>query len=39
MYFGGSYTKPGDMWLPAKVIIDYKNLDYFQEVRAIRHLI
>jgi hypothetical protein len=31
MYFGGSYTKPGDMWLPAKVVIDYKNLDYFQE--------
>jgi hypothetical protein len=31
MYFGGSYSKPGDMWLPAKVVIDYNNLDYFKE--------
>ena len=31
MFFGGSYEKPGDMWLPAKVIIDYKNLHYFEK--------
>jgi DNA-binding beta-propeller fold protein YncE len=30
MYFGGSYSKPGDMWLPAKIAIDYNNLDYFK---------
>ncbi len=31
MFFGGPYKKPGDMWLPAKVIIDYDNLEYFQK--------
>ena len=31
MFFGGPYQKPGDMWLPAKVTIDYDNLEYFQE--------
>lgn len=29
-FFGGSYNGPGDMWLPAKVTIDYDNLEYFQ---------
>lgn len=31
MYFGGSYSKSGDMWLPAKVVIDYNNLDFFKD--------
>ncbi len=31
MFFGGPYHGPGDMWLPAKVIIDYDNLEYFQK--------
>ncbi len=31
MFFGGPYEKPGDMWLPAKVIIDYDNLGYFRD--------
>lgn len=31
MFFGGSYNGPGDMWLPAKVAIDYDNLEYFQK--------
>ena len=31
MFFGGSYKKPGDMWLPAKVIVDYDNLKYFEK--------
>ena len=31
MYFGGPYAGPGDMYLPAKVSIDYDNLEYFQE--------
>ena len=31
MFFGGPYNGPGDMWLPAKVIIDYDNLEYFQK--------
>ncbi len=31
MFFGGSYKKPGDMWLPAKVIVDYDNLEYFEK--------
>ena len=29
MPFGGPYTRPGDMYLPAKVIIDYDNMKYF----------
>ncbi len=31
MFFGESYEKPGDMWLPAKVIIDYDNFQYFEK--------
>lgn len=31
MFFGGPYEGPGYMWLPAKVIIDYDNLEYFQQ--------
>lgn len=31
MYFGGPYKSPGDMWLPAKVHIDYSNLDYYRK--------
>ncbi|NOX90397.1 MAG: hypothetical protein GXO77_15410 [Calditrichaeota bacterium] len=31
LFFGGSYEGPGDMWLPAKVIIDYDNLKYFEK--------
>jgi hypothetical protein len=31
MYFGGTYEGPGGMWLPAKVIIDYDNLKYFEK--------
>ena len=29
MFFGGPYKGHGDMWLPAKVIVDYDNLKYF----------
>jgi DNA-binding beta-propeller fold protein YncE len=31
MYFGGPYKGPGDMWLPAKIMIDYDNMRYFQK--------
>jgi sugar lactone lactonase YvrE len=31
MFFGGNYKGPGDMWLPAKVTIDYDNLKYFEQ--------
>jgi 6-bladed beta-propeller len=31
MFFGGPYKGPGDMWLPAKVIVDYDNLKYFEK--------
>jgi len=32
MFFGGPYKeKPGHMWLPAKVTIDYEDLKYFQK--------
>lgn len=31
MYFGGPYKAPGDMWLPAKITLDYENLQYFQK--------
>ena len=31
MFFGGNYKGPGYLWLPAKVIIDYDNLSYFQK--------
>lgn len=30
MHFGGPYAGPGDMYLPAKVIVDYDNVDYFR---------
>jgi DNA-binding beta-propeller fold protein YncE len=30
MFFGGPYNGPGDMWLPAKVMIDYDNIELFQ---------
>lgn len=30
MFFGGPYKGRGDMWLPAKVILDYDHLQYFQ---------
>jgi len=31
LFFGGAYQGPGDMYLPAKVLVDYENLDYFRE--------
>lgn len=31
LFFGGNYKGPGDMWLPAKVTLDYNNLKYFQK--------
>lgn len=31
MYFGGSYKGEGYMYMPAKVAIDYENLDYFRD--------
>lgn len=31
MYFGGTYSAPGGMWLPADVTIDYNNLNYYSE--------
>ena len=31
MFFGGTYKGPGDMWLPAKITIDYDNLQYFRK--------
>ncbi|MEI7965078.1 MAG: 6-bladed beta-propeller [Chitinophagaceae bacterium] len=31
MFFGGPYKGPGDMWLPAKVYIDYDNLQYYKK--------
>ncbi len=31
LFFGGSYHGPGDMWLPAKVVVDYDNLRYFEQ--------
>jgi len=31
MFFGGNYQGPGDMWLPAKVTIDYDNVQYFEK--------
>ncbi len=32
MFFGGPYEGSGDMWLPAKVVIDYDNLEYFEDL-------
>lgn len=31
MHFGGTYTAPGGMWLPADVFIDDANLDFFSQ--------
>ena len=31
MFFGGSYNGPGDMYMPANVIIDYNNIRYFEK--------
>ncbi len=31
MFFGGPYEGPGNMWLPAKVVLDYDNLEYFRQ--------
>jgi len=31
LFFGGPYSEPGDMWLPAKVAIDYENREYFTQ--------
>lgn len=43
MFFGGHYQGPGDMYTPAKVIVDYDNLKYFQEyvdpAYELKHLI
>lgn len=34
MFFGGTYEGPGDMWLPAKIYIDYDNMKYFEDLVA-----
>ncbi|MCD4736824.1 MAG: hypothetical protein K8R53_12330 [Bacteroidales bacterium] len=31
LYFGGPYIKSGDMYLPAKVTIDYEHFSYFEK--------
>lgn len=31
MFFGGPYRGPGDLYLPANVIIDYDHLSYFEK--------
>lgn len=31
MFFGGPYKGPGDMYLPANVIIDYDHLSYYEK--------
>ncbi len=31
MFFGGPYEGHGNMWLPAKIVIDYDNLSYFKQ--------
>lgn len=31
MNFGGTYSGPGGMWLPAAVAIDYENLEHFRD--------
>jgi hypothetical protein len=31
MFMGGPYAGPGYMWLPAKVVVDYDNMDYFRQ--------
>ncbi len=30
-YFGGPYQGPGYLYLPVKVVVDYDNLQYFQQ--------
>jgi hypothetical protein len=30
MHFGGAYQGPGFMYLPAKVVVDYDDLDLFR---------
>lgn len=32
MFFGGPYQGPGNMWLPAQVVVDYDNLSYFEDL-------
>jgi DNA-binding beta-propeller fold protein YncE len=32
MFFGGPYNGPGDMYMPAEIIVDYKNKDYFKHL-------
>jgi hypothetical protein len=29
-FFGKAGKQPGDMFLPAKVVVDYKNIEYFK---------
>lgn len=31
MFMGGPYAGPGYMWLPAKVVVDYANVEYFRQ--------
>ncbi len=31
MFLGGPYKDHGDMWLPAKIVIDYDNVKYFEK--------
>jgi sugar lactone lactonase YvrE len=31
LYFGGPYKGAGDMWLPAKIAIDYENVKFFRK--------
>ncbi len=31
LFFGGTYKGPGYMYLPAKVAIDYQNIEYFSQ--------
>jgi hypothetical protein len=32
MFFGGPYSGPGTMYLPAKVIVDYDHLHLFEDL-------
>jgi hypothetical protein len=31
LFFGGTGHRPGDLYLPAKVVIDYDNVDLFAD--------
>ena len=31
MFFGGTDTGPGSMYLPAKITIDYDHVNYFEK--------